>query len=197
MNVERYDIKDLAQLTKQMKDGDKDAGEKLYFILMPTMKKRALKKVSVCRQDPEIADDIARDVVTQCLFENLNQLKNNDHLIAWVTNCLDNACGASNGLRMTVESYDQSPDCLKKAGRPAKRRYSGSIDPGEEERISLMKTCLNCIRPEYAEMLKMHYFDQLTYREIAAKKKMKESTVVGRMQTARKELKYEMLARAE
>lgn len=189
MTTKKYGVKELAQLTQQARDGDEDAETKLYLALMPTMKRRALTKVKARIRNPSTADEIAEDVVTSCILENLHYLRDNDYLIAWVTKCLDRACNERNDMC--------ERENLMRCPQPSHYGECVNVTDPEEENIDLMMRCLDRIRPEYAEILRMHYLNDLSYEDIAAKTGMKMSTLIGRIQTARKELKYEMLAGAE
>lgn len=189
MTTEKYGIKKLSQLTQQAKDGDQEAETKLYLALMPTMKRRALTRVKARIRNTATADEIAEDVVTSCILENLHDLKDNDYLIAWVTKCLDCACNERNDMC--------ERENLMGCPQPSHKGECTNVMDPEEENIDLMMRCLDQIRPEYADILRMHYLNDLSYDDIAARTGMKMSTLIGRIQTARKELKYEMLARAE
>lgn len=195
MTVKKYERKELSLLTEQAKNGDQNAVVELYSALMPGMRRRALRQMNPWIRNPETADAIAEDVVTSCILEKLDSLKNNDYLIAWVTECLDAAVRLQN-QSASIVSLDDIDRCGKKIDRiPCRHKRKSEIE--KDDRIDLMKRCMESIRPEYAEILKMHYLHNLSYADIVAKTGMKMSTLIGRIQTARKELKYEMLARAE
>lgn len=175
MTVKKYTVNELAELTEQAKNGSDEAKAEIYEALKPSMQKHAFRNLHGYYRTVENAEDICEEALTQNVFQNLNQLKNNNCLISWIEKVIDNECQRMN-TGMSDYAVVYSPDETQE----------------DQEGIALMMECLDSIRPQYAQILRMHYLDDLSYDEITKKTGMKKTTLIGRIQTARKELRREM-----
>lgn len=196
--MKKYTVKELGNLAAEIKDGKEESMAELYEALMPSMTKLAVKKLNSNNKNEQNAKDVYQDTFIKCVIENIGQLQNTDLFVSWFSRALTNnafSWNKKNNDPSVCDSIENlEDDHNDETGKFDKEQFKVYEEEDDvDERIADMKKAMEHLKPEYSEVLRMFYLDGYSYDEIAKKTGIKKSTLVGRLQCARKELKNEML----
>ena len=157
-------------LVRQAMNGDWDA----FASLIERHKESMYKTAWIFLRNDQDAADAIQETILTC-YEKIQTLKNPSAFKTWLLRILKNKC--FDLLRQTAktESLDELPSPVH------------FHDPvfGEIE----WKELLQCLDPISAEIIELHFFDDLTASEIAEVMDMNRNTVLTRLRRAKEKLR--------
>jgi len=142
-------------------------------------------------RDFTVAQDVAQDTFIEA-YKNLNRLREPAKFGSWLHSITLHQCNRWQREQQDLASIEdlQMDVCIDKASLPDE----------EVENMELRQIVLNAIAslPEKtAEVVTMYYIDGLSYNEIASFLEIPSSTVRGRLEMGRKQLKEELITMVE
>lgn len=195
--MKKYTVKELGNLAADVKSGKEESMAELYEALMPSMTRLAIRKLNSNNKNEQNASDIYQDTFVKCVVQNIGQLQNTDLFVSWFSRALTNnafSWNRKNNDPTVCDSIEKlEEDHNDEGGKFDKEQYKVYEEKEEDERVEIMREAMKQLKPEYSEVLRMFYLEGNSYEDIVKKTGIKKSTLVGRLQCARKELKNEML----
>jgi RNA polymerase sigma-70 factor (ECF subfamily) len=157
---------DIDILVKEAKTGDKDALVKLIM----DQKQDYYKLAYVYLKNKEDALDAMEDMIV-ILYENIYKLKKDDSFYSWSKTILVNCCKKiikENNKIVSIEYTDELP-------------HKGDFE--EKNNEILLEKYLSQLGEKHQEVLKLRYFLDLEYKDIADILKVPLGTVKSRIST--------------
>lgn len=173
------------ELIQQTLNGESDAFGELIRRYQDAVYATALHRI----KDFAIAQDVAQEAFIEA-YGCLHKLREPDRFPGWLHTITLRQCNRWQRKRRESTSIDELDE-----------PQPGAVRPDEElERRELRRIVLDAIAslPENAgEVVTMYYMDGLSYSEIAGFLSVPTSTVKGRLQMGRKQLKEELITMVE
>lgn len=188
--MKKYTVKELGKLAAEVQTGNEECIAELYEALMPSMTKLAVKKLNANNKNEQNAKDIYQDTFIKCVVENIRQLQNTDMFVSWFSRAITNNAFTWNkknnnpGICDSIENQEEE--------KFDKEQFKIYEEDNGDERTAEILEAVKHLKPEYREVVRMFYLEGNSYDEIVRKTGIRKSTLVGRLQCARKMLKNEM-----
>lgn len=199
-SVEITDDFDVATLVKQAQEGDEFAFSELYEHYYPAMLRVACKHTQVSgRNNQQDAEDVLQEAMLSA-YKNIKSLKNPKSFKSWLTTIVVNRANdvmtssyKANNINMSALSSDDK-DGKEMEYDPSDE--SGTYQPDvlldNQTREDILNDVMSHLSEEQRMVTIMYFYDDMTMDEIAEKLGIKTSTVIGRLQTAKKNIKQEV-----
>ncbi|HPG33416.1 MAG: sigma-70 family RNA polymerase sigma factor [Lentimicrobiaceae bacterium] len=182
-------IRDLNLVEKAVK-GDQKAYAELMMQYEDSLYNMMLKKVN----DPVVAEDLTIEAFTKA-FQNLAKFSPDFAFSTWlykiaINNCIDYLRKKKNDpCARDKNNHIPQPEAIDLA-----------IDPEEnfirDQRQRLLREVVDKLNPRYNQLIKLRYFEELSYEEIAARLELPLGTVKAGIFRA-KELLYLILVKSK
>ena len=162
--LERKEM-NMEKLVQKAKQHDKTA-----FTVLIEQNTKSMYKVAkaILKNDEDVADAL-QDTILTC-WEKIGTLEKNEFFKTWLIRILINKCNVIYRQKVSWVSEEQFPE------------YSVS-----ENQYTYVEWCqlLECLEEKYRIVIVLYYVEGFKVREIARILKVSESTVKGRLVTAR------------
>lgn len=174
--LERKEM-NMEKLVQKAKQHDKTA-----FTVLIEQNTKSMYKVAkaILKNDEDVADAL-QDTILTC-WEEIGTLEKNEFFKTWLIRILINKCNVIYRQKVSWVSEEQFPE------------YSVS-----ENQYTYVEWCqlLECLEEKYRIVIVLYYVEGFKVREIARILKVSESTVKGRLVTAREKVEklYQMEGR--
>ena len=174
--LERKEM-NMEKLVQKAKQHDKTA-----FTVLIEQNTKSMYKVAkaILKNDEDVADAL-QDTILTC-WEKIGTLEKNEFFKTWLIRILINKCNVIYRQKVSWVSEEQFPE------------YSVS-----ENQYTYVEWCqlLECLEEKYRIVIVLYYVEGFKVREIARILKVSESTVKGRLVTAREKVEklYQMEGR--
>ena len=174
--LERKEM-NMEKLVQKAKQHDKTA-----FTVLIEQNTKSMYKVAkaILKNDEDVADAL-QDTILTC-WEKIGTLEKNEFFKTWLIRILINKCNVIYRQKVSWVSEEQFPE------------YSVS-----ENQYTYVEWCqlLECLEEKYRIVIVLYYVEGFKVREIAKILKVSESTVKGRLVTAREKVEklYQMEGR--
>ena len=174
--LERKEM-NMEKLVQKAKQHDKTA-----FTVLIEQNTKSMYKVAkaILKNDEDVADAL-QDTILTC-WEKIGTLEKNEFFKTWLIRILINKCNVIYRQKVSWVSEEQFPE------------YSVS-----ENQYTYVEWCqlLECLEEKYRIVILLYYVEGFKVREIAKILKVSESTVKGRLVTAREKVEklYQMEGR--
>lgn len=174
--LERKEM-NMEKLVQKAKQHDKTA-----FTVLIEQNTKSMYKVAkaILKNDEDVADAL-QDTILTC-WEKIGTLEKNEFFKTWLIRILINKCNVIYRQKVSWVSEEQFPE------------YSVS-----ENQYTYVEWCqlLECLEEKYRIVILLYYVEGFKVREIARILKVSESTVKGRLVTAREKVEklYQMEGR--
>ena len=174
--LERKEM-NMEKLVQKAKQHDKTA-----FTVLIEQNTKSMYKVAkaILKNDEDVADAL-QDTILTC-WEMIGTLEKNEFFKTWLIRILINKCNVIYRQKVSWVSEEQFPE------------YSVS-----ENQYTYVEWCqlLECLEEKYRIVIVLYYVEGFKVREIARILKVSESTVKGRLVTAREKVEklYQMEGR--
>ena len=174
--LERKEM-NMEKLVQKAKQHDKTA-----FTVLIEQNTKSMYKVAkaILKNDEDLADAL-QDTILTC-WEKIGTLEKNEFFKTWLIRILINKCNVIYRQKVSWVSEEQFPE------------YSVS-----ENQYTYVEWCqlLECLEEKYRIVIVLYYVEGFKVREIAKILKVSESTVKGRLVTAREKVEklYQMEGR--
>ncbi len=178
--VDHGDQKAYAELMKHYKDS-------LYFMLLKMT------------NDPNDADDLTLEAFGKA-FKNLQQYTPDYAFSTWLFKIASNNC--IDYLRKKKKNtFSMNQGFVQEEGNElANNLPSNTLDPEEnfikKQKANLMREVVEKLKPHYRKLIKLRYFQEYTYEEIAAELELPLGTVKAQLFRAR-EFLYNILKKSQ
>jgi RNA polymerase sigma-70 factor (ECF subfamily) len=169
---------DLAVLVQK---GDKE----MFAILIERYEKKLLRYGKKFLSDPENLTDLMQDIFVK-VYENLQDFDPSRSFSSWIYriahNTFVNALKKQQGGRLVFIDFDTF------AAHPV---YEDPLETEKEEKETqkMIREDLEKIDSKYKEVIILHYFEELSYKEISDVLRIPIGTVGIRMKRAKEALK--------
>lgn len=156
--------------------------DKIAFTVLIEQNTKSMYKVAkaILKNDEDVADAL-QDTILTC-WEKIGTLEKNEFFKTWLIRILINKCNVIYRQKVSWVSEEQFPE------------YSVS-----ENQYTYVEWCqlLECLEEKYRIVILLYYVEGFKVREIAKILKVSESTVKGRLVTAREKVEklYQMEGR--
>ena len=156
--------------------------DKIAFTVLIEQNTKSMYKVAkaILKNDEDVADAL-QDTILTC-WEKIGTLEKNEFFKTWLIRILINKCNVIYRQKVSWVSEEQFPE------------YSVS-----ENQYTYVEWCqlLECLEEKYRIVILLYYVEGFKVREIAKILKVSESTVKGRLGTAREKVEklYQMEGR--
>lgn len=161
----------MEQLVKKAMEGD---GEAFADLILENMQSLYKTVWIYLKNDADVADAV-QDTILAC-FEKINTLQNPRFFKTWMIRILINK---STDIARRKSKVADIEDILE----------SYSFEPQYEK--CEWKLLINVLEEKYSVVLSLHYYDQLSVREISKILGIKQNTVLTRLRRGRQLLKKE------
>jgi len=141
--------------------------------------------------------ELARDVVQEsflCAYRDLGKLKDPERFAGWLRSIVRHTAGRA--LR-ELERVRSLAEELGRAGEPVVPASQPDESAEETERRQIVRRAMERLSEKNREVVSLYYVDGLSYADIAGFLGVTETTVQGRLQRGRTELRKELLAMVE
>ena len=163
------------ELISRLKEGDTDAFGKIYSLYAD----KALKTAYLIVNDKFLAEDIVQEVFISIL-KSVKGLKKPEAFGAWLYRFLIRyswkACGAKR--RVLPRDFGDKTE-----------EISGRDEYFEDEKYRTLYESIDRLTPKLRTVVVLHYFNDMTVKEIAEVTGCLEGTIKSRLHTARKRLR--------
>lgn len=162
----------MEQLVKKAIKGD---GEAFATLIMNNMQSLYKTAWIYLKNDADVADAV-QDTILSC-FENIHTLKNPRYFKTWIVRILINKCTDIHRSKENVADTDNIME-------------SSSLESQYEH--CEWKLLMNTLDEKYSIVLSLHYYEQLSVREISKALGLKQNTVLTRLRRGRQLLGKEL-----
>lgn len=187
----------LIKLVEKSKEGDNAAFGELYSIYYDELIRIALKHTS---GKHDVAEDIVQDSMVKAM-KNINNLDNPIAFPSWIDRIVINRCkdyissyavknnSTFSELSKTTEDdeIEFDPEDNKLDSDPAEKLSIATRDKIVQEIIAGLSD-------DQKAVTLLYYYDEMSIKEVAEALNIQQSTVIGRLQTAKKNIKSEVTA---
>ena len=185
-SMEAFSAASDEQLAEAARQGQMDAFEELVARHRDKVYARALSMM----QNEDEALDLAQAAWVKS-WQKLNQFQGKSSFATWITRIVINLC--LDQLRRRQQQRAESLEQLnEECGGYSRQMPVVTINPTERlEREELRETidaALQQLSPEHRAVLVLHEFEDLAYKEIAAKLECSIGTVMSRLFYARRKM---------
>ena len=152
--------------------------DKAAFQQLMEQEAKSMYKVAkaILKNDEDVADAM-QDTVLVC-WEKIDTLKKDNYFKTWLIRILINNCNAIYRQRKRMVSEEAAPEAWFQESGYASVEW---------------ENFLNCLDEKYRTVIMLYYVQGFKTREIAQILQLNESTVRGRLVTARKHLEQQYL----
>lgn len=173
---------ELSQAIDALKGGNQEA----FNIFYNYTNKYVYSRAKMLLSDEQAANDIMQEVYISA-YKNINSLKSNDSVFAWLRTITFNASNrmmkkAKSETVLSEENEDML-EALPDENEQIEEDYMNKQD------IEIIHACINRLSNEHRTVLLAYYYDNLKVEEIAELLQISSGTVKSRLYTARKKLK--------
>ena len=173
---------ELSQVIEELKGGNQEAFNTFYNYTYKYVYSRA----KMLSSDEQTANDVMQEVYISA-YKNINSLKSNDSVFAWLRTITFNASNRimkknTNELVLSEEN-EEMLEALPDENEQTEEAYINKQD------IEIIHACINRLSDEQRIVLLAYYYDNLKVEEIAELLQISSGTVKSRLFTARKNLK--------
>lgn len=173
---------ELSQAIEALKNGNLEA----FNVFYNYTNKYVYSRAKTLSHDEQTANDVMQEVYISA-YKNINSLKSNDSVFAWLRTITFNA---SNRIMkkyknetVLSEENEKMLESLPDENEQIEEDYMNKQD------IEIIHTCINRLSNEHRAVLLAYYYDNLKVEEIAEQLQISSGTVKSRLHTARKNLK--------
>ena len=171
------------ELAKLVQAGD---GE-MFGLLMKRYEKKLLRYGRNFLSEPENIEDIVHDVFMKT-YQNIQSFDPSQKFSSWIYRIAHNAF--VNGLKRSIRSPLHFFDFDTLVSHPVYE--DGAEEEKEaEETKKMISACLGKLDPKYREVVVLHYYEELGYKEIADVLQIPQGTVGVRLRRAKEALRKE------
>ena len=171
------------ELAELVQKGD---GE-IFGILMNRYEKKLLRYGRNFLSEPENIEDIVHDVFMKT-YQNIQSFDPSQKFSSWIYRIAHNAF--VNGLKRSIRSPLHLFDFDTLVSHPIYEDTAEEEKEAEETK-KMIGACLGKLDPKYREVVVLHYFEELGYREIADVLQIPQGTVGVRLRRAKEALRKE------
>ena len=178
---------DFALVCKAREENDEKAYEELMLKYKGSVYFMMLKMVS----NTDDADDLTLEAFAKA-FRKLNQYEPNYAFSTWLYRIAsNNAIDFLRKKKLKTLSIDKPMNGYEKDAKGFEIESDG-LNPEEEfvkkQRLNAIRGVVNQLKPLYRDLVVLRYFDELSYDEIAALKKIPLGTIKAQLYRARTQL---------
>lgn len=194
--------KELVRLIETWKNGDENAYDTIYNEYYDAMLRIALTHTMVNgKVNRADAEDILQDAMLKA-YLNIQSLDKPENFPQWLTKIVKNR--ASDYMTSAMKKHNVLfTDATNDDGKGKTLEFDK-----EDERISarpdiqldnqvkedILSEIMDHLSEDQRVVTLMYFYDEMTMKEIAEKLDIEQSTVIGRLQTAKKNIKNEVTA---
>lgn len=172
----------LSQSIEALKGGNQEA----FNVFYNYTSKYVYSRAKALSNDEQTANDIMQEVYISA-YKNINSLKSNDSVFAWLRTITFNASNRIMKKNKTEtvlsEENEEMLEALPDENEQIEEDYMNKQD------IEIIHACINRLSDEQRIVLLAYYYDNLKVEEIAELLQISSGTVKSRLFTARKNLK--------
>lgn len=161
--------------------GNKSMDSKIIEKYMNTIYAYARKRTFSTYEAEELAADIMYEIV-----KSINTIKDQSRFEAWMWGLADNVVKTFR-RKMLKEKAMYSYDL------PDNYSIEEEVDNSNEEQYLLIRQKVSMLSKMYRDIIILHYYDNLSTKQIAVKLNIPEGTVTWRLKQAREKIKKEIL----
>lgn len=179
----RFDNIDLKNAVKDLKNGDKDAFEKIYKL---TYKKVYFFSLSISK-NVDLTNDVVQEVYIT-VFKNIGSLRDEKLFVAWLNKITYNATikELTKASKRPINIPDEEMELKLVDENNPMIKYVN-----DESTKELIKNILD-LKEKYRTVLILKYFNNYKIKEIAEILDCPEGTVKSRLNTAKEALKEQI-----
>lgn len=203
--IEEIDIKpnddyDYVPLVKLAQQGDEQAFSELYEHYYPFMLKIALRHtMAFGKTNQQEAEDVLQDTMLKA-YKNIKTLQKQEGFPAWLTNIVKNQARdfmksgykKNNVSISTLSTDDKDGKEIEYDPTDERETYQPETVLDNKTREDILKDVMSHLSEEQRIVTIMYFYDDMSMKEIAEELGIEQSTVVGRLQTAKKNIKMEI-----
>lgn len=189
----------VAELVERFKQGDNDAYNELYTMYHDQMLRIAIRHTQAGgRTNMQDAEDVVQDAMIKA-YQNIQSLDNASMFENWLTRIVTNRAKdymMSAAKRKNINFTDKynEEDDIEYDPEDEKGTYQPDVIMEEKTREDILGEIFNDLSEEQRIVTIMHFYDDMTLQEIADELGIEMSTVQGRFQTAKKNIKASVSA---
>ena len=194
----------ITKLVIDWKNGDESAYEALYKEFYNPMLRIALKNTQAFgKTNMSDAEDVVQNAMMKA-YKSIGSLENPERFSSWLTTIVVNqardymtsAVKKNNVLfsDQKQENDEGKETDIEDLTEDKKDSYRPDIQMDNRVREEILSEILNNLTEEQRIVAVMFYYDEMSMKEIAEELGVEMSTVVGRLQTAKKNIKAEVTA---
>ena len=193
---------ELVELINKWKSGDEDSYNIIYNEYHDRMLKIALSHTQVSGHcNMADAEDVVQDAMLKA-YINIQSLDDPNKFEGWLTKIVVNkandymtsAMKKRNVLQTDYAKDDGEGNTLEFDAEDEKRERQPEIKLDAEVKQNIVQDILSGLSEDQRAVTLMYYYDEMSMKEIAEQLGIEMSTVVGRLQTAKKNIKNEVTA---
>ncbi|MBI1924668.1 sigma-70 family RNA polymerase sigma factor [Candidatus Poribacteria bacterium] len=177
-----------AQLINQTLSGDDQAFE----ILVGRYQSAVFRWIRQTLPDTRYDEDLAQEAFIEAYF-NLDTLREPCKFKGWLKQIARNVCVSWLRRQRQVVSYEEiiSHDEMQKQMEFISSHYVPTPEEllMEQETFADLRNAICCLSEVHQEILRLYYFEGLTYQEISGMLNISESAIKSRLHRAREQLK--------
>ena len=181
MTQKEWDSSDEAQLIAATQKGDHDA----FAFLMRLYKDRVFNTALRFVGNWAIAEELTQDVFVS-VYRNIGGFKGESKFSTWLYRVTWNLC--TDWLRRNRRP-DRRTEAVDEADALPDKRVDLEGEVLEEEQRVAVRDALDRLDEKYRSVIVLHYYQKLSYDQIAAVLDMPAKTVETRLYRARKALR--------
>lgn len=188
---------ELVKLVKDAQDGNEDAYAELYSAYHDVMYKIALKNTMLSgKVNEQDAEDILQDAMLTS-YKNIRSLLDPVKYPAWLSKIVvnkasDYMCSAAKKKNIcfsTLANEDGEGKTLLYDPEDERITYRPDLKLEEETKQEILRDILDTLSDDQKIVTILYFYDGLSLKQIAKELEIEQSTVVGRLQTAKKNIK--------
>lgn len=168
------------ELIRLYLEGDKEA----IVVLLSRCAVSVEKWIRFTTRDEEMVKDLYQEIMVHLLIKIRQRSYRSGCFIAWLYSLVSNyLCSYYRKKRLPMAA-DVECELLQVADNPVSDSY--------EEALSCLLDLLPCLSAQMQELIKMRYWEKMSYREISRYTGIHCSTVIKKIQIACRDLKRMM-----
>lgn len=175
--------KNMIEIIEKAQKGDENAFQLLYDRYYKQAFYYALK---ICHYNEADAFDATQEAFAT-IHIYLPRLQNPEYFVAWMSKIVLSKC--TKLFRSRKDTYLDDKSILQMNAKETKRDYLPNASMREQTDIEIVQKMISELSPILAESLRLIYFEQKSYKEVAKQLQVPEGTVKSRVNQGREHLK--------
>ena len=192
--------KEIEDLIDKWKNGDDSAYEEIYKDYYAPMLKIAIRHTQVNGKSNQAdAEDILQTAMLKA-YINIQSLDDINKFDGWLTRIVTNQAKdymksalKKNNISFTdIQSINDDGEEMEFDAEDKRENYRPEVQLDNQIKEDILSEILGDLSEEQRAVTLMYYYDDMSMKEIASELGIEMSTVIGRLQTAKKNIKNEV-----